>query len=137
MATALAQSPSPFLMEVEKIENDLAATQYATRLQREEQAHHALMREREAEQQEARRSERVATSVLQCVTSACGGALSTVMWGRVPVGSILNSIIGAVGVGVTYKDPERAAFRVAGQSIQTLLHNQIAITTRDILRGMP
>jgi hypothetical protein len=137
MATALAQPPNPFLMEVQSIENDLAATQYAAKLQREQEAHNALMRDQEVKQAEARRTERVTTTVLQCVTPIGGGALSTLTWGRVPVGAILNSLVGTAGAIVTYRDSERPAVRVVGQSIQTLLHNQIAITTRDILRGMP
>ncbi len=137
MATALAQPPNPYLMEVQAIENDLAATQYAAKVQRENEAHKALMKEQEDKQKEQRKTEQIATTALQFVTSIGSGALSTVTWGRIPVGGILNGAIGLVGAGVTIKGSERPAVRVAGQSSQMLLFNQIAITTREYIRGMP
>jgi hypothetical protein len=136
MANALAQV-IPFRKELESVEDELAATKYAARMQREEEAEQQLMREQEAEQQKQRKAERITTGVLQCVTSVVGGALSTLKWGQVPIGGVLNGVLGSAGVGVTLRYPERTVARVAGQSIQTLLHNQIAITTREIIKGMP
>ncbi|MFV8750353.1 hypothetical protein ACNOYE_07365 [Nannocystaceae bacterium ST9] len=128
MANALANvaKPMPREVELETIENELAATQYAQRIAAEQE-----------EELAAHKNERVATSVLQGVTSMVGGALSTLMIGKIPIGGILNTILGVAGVGLTVRGSERAGVRVAGHTLQTHLHNQIAIVTRDTIRGVP
>jgi hypothetical protein len=132
MANALANLsttkpiPTAREFELESIENELAATHYAQRVAAEE-----------AQQLVTHRTERITTNVLQGVTSMIAGALSTLMIGKVPVGGILNTVLGVTGVGLTVRGSDRAAVRVAGHTLATHLHNQIAITTRDTIRGMP
>ncbi len=136
MATELAKIPQSHFMEIQSLENEIAATNYATKLRREEEAQMAVMREQTVKANEQRHTEVVATNVLQCLTSVGGGALSTLKWGKVPVGGILNSVLGSIATAVAIQDYPRPVVRVAASSVKTLLHNQIAITTRDILRGM-
>jgi hypothetical protein len=121
----IAKSP-PREFELESIENELAATTYAQQVLAEQR-----------EQEAAHKTERVTTSVLQGVTSMVSGALSTLMIGKVPLGSILNTIVGVVGTGITVRGSERVGVRIAGRTMQTHLNNQIAITTREVVRGMP
>jgi len=137
MANEIARVPSPLLREVESLENEIAASNYAAKLRREQEAQAAIDREQAVVVRQQRRTEVVAVNVLQCLASVGGGALSTLKWGKVPIGAILNGVIGTLGTAVTLQEPERPGVRVAATSIRTLLHNQIAITTRDIIRGMP
>jgi hypothetical protein len=137
MANELAKLPPSYLREVESLENEIAASNYATKLRREEEAQLEILREQDAKEQKQRRTEVIATNVLQCVGSIGGGVLSTLKWGKVPIGAILNGVLGSVGTVVAIQDPKHPAVRVAAHTVQTLLQNQIAITTRDIIRGMP
>lgn len=136
MANELAKVPSLFSREVESLENELAASNYAARLRLEEEAQMERMREEAAKDRRTHRTEVIATNTLQCVSSVGAGALSTWTWGRVPIGAILNTLIGTAGTGVTLQESNRLGVRVASNSAKTLLHNQIAITTRELIRGM-
>lgn len=136
MANELAKVPSPYSLQIESLENELAASEYAARLRLEEEAKLEALREEVAKDRRTHRTEVIATNTLQCVSSAGAGALSTWMWGRVPIGAILNTLIGTAATGVTLQESNRLGVRVASNSVKTLLHNQIAITTREIIRGM-
>lgn len=128
LATTTKPKPMPpnREFELEAIENELAATHYAQKVVAEQ-----------LQEVAAHKTERITTSVLQGVTSMVGGALSTLMIGKVPIGSIINTLLGVAGVGLTVRGSERPAVRVAGHTLSTHLHNQIAITTRETIRGMP
>ncbi|MFV8751384.1 hypothetical protein ACNOYE_12640 [Nannocystaceae bacterium ST9] len=74
---------------------------------------------------------------LEIPASFGAGALSNVKIGQFPIGGVLNTVLGTVAKGFSVYDPESAPVRVIARAGKTLLHSQVAITTREILRGMP
>src|SRR5690606_3193793 len=129
--------PPAYLREIEALEDDAAATRYGMRIREEElqrkqdeqRSNHELMKRRKAEVW--------TTEGLEMLTSVGAGALSNVKIGEFPIGGLLNTILGGVAKGFSVIDPESMPVRMAARAGKTLLHSQVAITTREILRGMP
>jgi hypothetical protein len=102
---------------------------------------HAFMekcrREQEADER-MDRAERLTTEVLEVVVSPAAGALS--LWqtkGGLPIGSATNIVLGIGGKAVSLANPQTRPLRVAGRVTKVLLHSQLSITTRNMIKGSP
>ena len=71
------------------------------------------------------------------LASLGAGALANASIGGFPVGSTVNFVVGSVAKMASIAEVESTPLRVVANAGKTLLHTQIGISTRDILRGMP
>jgi hypothetical protein len=145
---ALMKSPPAYLQELETLETEVAATRYGAMIKQQE-LERKLADERkglELRQVEARqvatlqrnhKLEHWATEGLQVLASLGAGALANATIGGFPVGSTINFVAGSVCKLAALSEVESTPLRVVANAGKTLLHTQIGISTRDILRGMP
>jgi hypothetical protein len=137
MANELVKPPPAYLREIETLENDVEATHYGMKVREEALERKIAEEKRLREHQRMHKAELWTTEGLEMLASAGAGALSNVKIGQFPIGGLLNMVLGTVGKGFAIYDPESAPARVVARAGKTLLHGQVAITTREILRGMP
>lgn len=145
---ALMKSPPAYLQELETLETEVAATRYGAMIKQQE-LERKLAEERkglEQRQTDARqlatlmrrhKLEHWATEGLQVLASMGAGAIANAAVGGVQVGSAINFVVGSVAKLAAVAEVESAPLRVVANAGKTLLHTQIGISTRDILRGMP
>lgn len=137
MANDITKAPPAYLRELELLEDDAAATRYGVKIREEE-----IQRQQEDERRmraimKAHKTESWTTEGLEVLTSVGAGALSNVKIGNFPIGGILNMAVGTAAKWVSVFEPESSPMRVVARAGKTLLHAQVAITTRELLRGMP
>jgi hypothetical protein len=137
MANELVKPPPAYMREIETLENDVDATHYGMKVREENLERKIAEEKRHRELMLMRRAEVWSTEGLEMLASAGAGALSNVKIGQFPIGGMLNTVLGGVAKGFAIYDPESAPVRVIARAGKTLLHSQVAITTREILRGMP
>lgn len=120
--------------------NETIATYDPQALETEIQAHAFLekcRREQEADERKDQ-AEHLTTEVLEVVVSPAAGALS--LWqteGGRPVGAVANVLLGIGGKALSLANPKARPLRVAGRVTKVLLHSQISITTRNMIKGNP
>ncbi|EDM79619.1 hypothetical protein PPSIR1_21364 [Plesiocystis pacifica SIR-1] len=88
-----------------------------------------------AAEQRRQKTEHVIIEVLEVGLSPGAGALAA--WrtkGGFPVGAVVNGVVGTGAKALSLLGPENSVARVAGNAGKVLLHNQIAITTYDLIR---
>jgi hypothetical protein len=112
----------------------------AEALETEMQAH-AFMEKCRSEQEADERmdkTERLTTEVLEVVVSPAAGALS--IWqtkGGLPIGAAANIVLGLVGKALSLVNPKARPLRVAGRVTKVLLHSQLSIITRNMIKESP
>ncbi len=112
------------LSEVQVLENDLAATQFAQQCKAEWE-----------EQEQASKTESRVTELIQVGSSVGAGALS--LWttsGGFPVGAVTNMVVGGLAKAGSVYTPDNRSLRIACRSAKTLFHSQISISTRELLK---
>jgi hypothetical protein len=116
-------------------------TEYdAEALETEIQAHAFLEKCRSEQEADERmdRAEHLTTEVLEVVVSPAAGALS--LWqtkGGLPIGGAANIVLGIGGKALSLLNPQARPLRVAGRVTKVLLHSQLSITTRNMIKGSP
>ena len=145
---ALMKSPPAYLQELEVLESEVAATRYGAKIKQQE-LERKLAEERKSLERRALEDQQLATlkrhhklehwatEGLQVLASLGAGALANASIGGFPVGSTVNFVVGSVAKMASIAEVESTPLRVVANAGKTLLHTQIGISTRDILRGMP
>ncbi len=140
MATELVKPPPAYLRDLDTIEtvnDEIEATHYGMKI-REEKLQKRIEEDRQMrELMRVHKAELWASEGLEVLASLGAGALSNVKIGQFPLGGLLNGVFGVAGKALSIYDPKSAPMRVVARAGKTLLHTQMGITTREILRGMP
>ncbi|MFV8755748.1 hypothetical protein ACNOYE_34790 [Nannocystaceae bacterium ST9] len=137
MANDLAKPPPAYLRELEEIENETAATRYGMKIREEKLERDQADERRNREIMRRHKAEHWTTEGLEFATSIGAGALSNVTIGQFPIGGLLNMVLGAAAKAASIYEPENLPLRVVARAGKTLLHAQVAIGTREALRGKP
>jgi hypothetical protein len=120
--------------------NDALTTYDAEALETELQAHNfaqQCLREQENEDKKDR-TENLTTEVLEVAVAPAAGALS--VWqtaGGFPIGGVANVMLGLGGKALSLSNPKARPLRVLGRTTKVLLHSQLSITTRNLIKGSP
>ncbi len=120
--------------------NDALTTYDAEALETEIQAHsfsQKCLREMEAEDKK-NGVEHLTTEVLEVAVAPAAGALS--VWqtkGGFPIGGAANVVLGLAGKALSLANPKARPLRVLGRATKVLLHSQLSITTRNLIKGSP
>ncbi|WP_157595654.1 hypothetical protein [Plesiocystis pacifica] len=121
------------LPEVVDLENRLQAQNFAHKCLRETEED----ARRQVEEARLDRIEHIATETLEVFSSIGAGALScwTVGPKQVPVGGLVNGLLGTGAKIGCLLNPNQRALRSACRVGKSMLQTQLGITTRRIVRG--